>query len=148
MPLGVVQSERRGRDIVWFVHDLGNHQRRPLNQASLKGQGFGALRLEDLDDDLDVEFDIADRGMINVRRYVVAPGRIRHLVDSQGCGNVGLAIDKFLLRSAGQNFQRGALVQVLNVNREPSSEFRREYPLLFTGRNGAPGNTRAGGTEG
>jgi CRISPR-associated protein Cmr6 len=115
MPLGVVERQRRGRDVFWFVREAPPGLRRDLPVAALRASGWGALVEDDLGEGLDVEFDLAGGQVRDVRRYAPVAEEVRRHLARYGCPHLGLALDRYVHRWGDQSSVRGVLQQVVEV---------------------------------
>jgi CRISPR-associated protein Cmr6 len=97
--------------------------------ASLRQSGWGAIALFDVDEGLDIEYEVSGNSAIDVRRYAAVPNGVRRILAAHGCDHPGLALDKFVHRSAGQAFSRHALQSaVVGVN--DRAGLQKEYQLV------------------
>ncbi|MEJ5276603.1 MAG: type III-B CRISPR module RAMP protein Cmr6 [Thermogemmata sp.] len=97
-----------------------------ITPTSLRRSGWGALSFSDVDKDLDVEYDIVQETITDVRRYAVVPPGVRRLLESHGCNHPGLALDKFIYRSADQSFVRHALHKIVEINNTADNHWFQE----------------------
>lgn len=121
MPLGIVEF----RDV---EEPDGRGRNRTVKKPFIAGtnfevfehclhpSGWGAVVLADVDKELDIEYEVADDCAVRIRRYPAVPEAIRNLLSAHGCDHPGLALDKFIYRSAGQSFVKHALQTVVAVN--------------------------------
>jgi|GEM_PF-366955 len=122
MPRGVVEIRK--------VFNGPRRVRKPFIKAtdfevlddSLRRTGWGAITTSDVDEDLDVEYDISNGKATDVRRYAAIPQAVRRILEVHSCGHPGLALDKFVHCSRGQSFVRHALQTVVDVNNGMTSQ--------------------------
>ncbi|MCR4413890.1 MAG: type III-B CRISPR module RAMP protein Cmr6, partial [Thermoguttaceae bacterium] len=92
---------------------------REITPNSVRTGGWGALAFDDLATGLDIEYEERGQSAVaDVRRYAAVPVGVRRILDSHGCDHTGLALDKFIYRSADQSFVKHALLKVVGVNHE------------------------------
>ena len=129
MPLGVIEirddkREANGRRVKKLFIAGTNFE---VRRECLRQTGWGALSLADVDKDLDVEYDLDNDHALDIRRYAVVPDAVRRILAVHGCDHAGLALDKFIYRSAGQNFVKPALHSVVASNNADHSSW---FPSL------------------
>jgi len=133
MTLGVVTMRKvervneKGRPIQvdWpFVNNI------EIMPDALLSQGWGTVDMSQLANGLDIEYDeIGPRKIANVRRYPAIPQGVRKCLRQAGCSHPGLALDKYVYRSADQSFVKHALSKVIDVSNSQSNE--TWYPALY-----------------
>ncbi len=87
-----------------------------ITPGSLGTGLWGAIDFEDLGQGLDIEFEQREPNKVSeVRRYASVSVGARRLLEAHGCSHPGLALDKFVHRSADQSFVKHALKKVVQV---------------------------------
>src|SRR5690606_40642249 len=108
MPLGVVEV----REIQDGNRSVKRHfiagTQFELTAQSLRASGWGSLSMSDIDEKLDVEYEVSSNKATNVRRYAAVPASVRAILSACGCCHSGFALDKFVHRLAGQSFVKHA----------------------------------------
>jgi CRISPR-associated protein Cmr6 len=126
MPTGVVEL----RD----VRDGNRTVKKPFISGTefevtpdgLRKSGWGALSMAEVAKDLDIEYDVKANTACDIRRYAAVPVGIRRLLETHGCDHPGIALDKFIYRSADQSFVKHALQKVVEINNATNDQSFQE----------------------
>jgi CRISPR-associated protein Cmr6 len=97
-----------------------------ITPDSLRKSGWGALSLAEVGQGLDIEYDLKGNRPCEIRRYAVVPPGVRRLLASHGCNHPGLALDKFIYRSADQSFVKHALQKIIEINNTADNQWFQE----------------------